>query len=178
MMSDRIPIRFDRTLRPEWLDFALEQSVRCSEKGSERRVLGEYLGPQIKGKEALKKTITQLQRVVGPISPLTRERLCADHERMGQLAPDARTPIRLALLMQSSPFFDDCVAAIRRMSLLSAGGFTAGQLNERLVAKYGDRAIVPRSTQHVLQTLGLLGVVVNKDRRWNTTRLIENGGSG
>ena len=173
-MSDLIPIRFDRALRPEWLDFALEQFIRRPDEASQRQALREYLQPQVVGKEALDKIITQLQRIVGPRSPMPREHLCARHERMGQLAPDQRAPIRLSLLTEASPFFADCVLAVRRMGLLSADGFTAGQLNERLVAKYGDRAIVPRATQHVLQTLALLGALVNKDRRWNTTDLLDN----
>jgi len=173
-MSDLIPIRFDRALRPEWLDFALEQFIRRPDEASQRQALREYLEPQITGKEALDKTITQLQRIVGSLSPVSQDSLCVSHKMMGQLAPDQRTPIRLSLLMQASPFFADCVVAIRKMELISTNGFTTRQLIERLIAKYGDRAIVPRATQHVLQTLALLGALVNKDRRWNTTDLLDN----
>jgi len=173
VMSDRIPILFDRALRPEWLDYALEQSMQCADPVRQRQVLRIYLEPRIKGQEALNKTVTQLQRVVGPRSPLAQARRGALHEAMGKLAPDERTPLRLQLLLGASPFFADCVAGIRKMSLLEVRGITVSQLNERLVAKYGDRTIVPRSTHNVLQTLALLGALTNKDRRWSQTSVLE-----
>ena len=172
-MSDRIPIRFDRALRPEWLDFALEQSVRLPDTTGQRQALREYLSSQIVGKEALDKTITQLQRIVGLTSPVTREQLCTFHARMSQLSPDERTSIRLSLLMQASPFFVDCVTAARKLGLLSSNGFTTSQFIERIVASYGDRAVVPRATQRVLQTLAYLGAITSKDRRWMITQVIE-----
>ena len=173
-MTDRIPILFDRALRPEWLDFALEQSVQYANPARQRQALRTYLEPRIKGREALDKTVTQLQRVVGARSPLPQERRLALYEAMGRLSPDERTPLRLQLLLGASPFFADCVAGIRKMSLLGTHGITVGQLNERLVAKYGDRAIVPRSTHTVLQTLALLGALTNKDRRWSATSVLES----
>ena len=165
-MRDRIPVLFDRVLRPEWLDFALEQSIRLPDGAAQRQALREYLKPQIKGTEALIKTITQLQRVVGSRSPIPRGQLRAYHERMGQLSPDQRTPIRLSLLTEASPFFADCLTAMRRLAILGTDGVMLHQMYERLTAKYGDRSMVPRRVRYVLQTLALFGVVENKDRKW------------
>ena len=162
---------FDRALRPEWLDYALDQSVRIPDDAQQRQALREYLGPQIKGVEALAKTITQLQRIVGPNSPVPREQVCAHHELMSQLAPDQRASIRLSLMIKASPFFSDTVTMICKLEMLSSNGFTTAQIIERLTAKYGDRAVVPRAGRRVLQTLLLLGMLQKKDRHWNSTNL-------
>ena len=43
------------------------------------------------------------------------------------------------------------------------------QLYERLSAQYGDRSMVYRRVQYVLQTLALHSVVEDRDKRWYLT---------
>lgn len=168
-MRDRIPVMFDRALRPEWLDFALENSVHVPNQAALRQELREYLRPQIRGMEALNKTVTQLLRVIGPRSPVPREQLCAYHERMELLTPDQRASIRLSLVTEASPFFADCLTAMRRLAVLGTDGVTLQQMYERLTIKYGDRSTVLRQVRYVLQTMALLGVVRNSNHKWFLT---------
>lgn len=42
-MNSRIPICYDRVLRPEWLDYALEQSVKLAEEQELTRILRTHL---------------------------------------------------------------------------------------------------------------------------------------
>jgi hypothetical protein len=165
-MNERIPVQFDRALRPEWIDFALEQRFQTDDEKALRRVLRDYLEPQIKGTEALQKTIGQLQRTVGHRAALPETRLREFHVEMGKLPPEARTPIRLAILTESHPFFADCYAALQKLHALGVEGVTLQQMYERIVARYGDRGTVFRCVRYALQTLAFLGVVRNQNRRW------------
>src|SRR5262245_5297907 len=108
-MNEGIPILYDMALRPERICFALEQYINCPDQDTHRQVLREYLSTQIKGKEAANKTVRQLQRNVGYRSSLSKERLDELYARMCALAPEDRTPIRLQILIESTPFFADCV---------------------------------------------------------------------
>ena len=165
-MTDRIPIRYDRALRPEWIDFALGSSLGFDSHTDQRMALRNYLEGQVTGEDARRKTVDQLMRIVGPNSQLGQERRYMYHQQMGQLSPDQRTPIRLQLLLESSAFFNDCVSTIRKFALLSDNGMSLEQLYERMIAKYGDRSIVRRSVRNVLTTLLWLGAVENRDHRW------------
>lgn len=112
------------------------------------------------------KIALQLQRCVGFRSPLALEELREYHARMTALALKEHAPLRLELLMVTTPFLADCVTAMCRLALLGTDGMTLPQMYERLTAKYGDRSMVPRRVRSVLQTLALLGVVQNRSRKW------------
>jgi len=153
-------------LRPEWVDFALEQYLLSSNEDGLRTVLCEYLRPQIRGIETVNKTARQLQRTVGYKSSISRDKLAAIHKRMTAISPDQRTPMRLQLMTESTPFIDDCLVAMMRLAVLGVTGVEIKHIYERLVAKYGDRSMVYRRVRYVLQTLAFMGVVENRDQRW------------
>ncbi len=165
-MNERIPILFDRALRPEWIDFALEKRFQVDGESAFRRAVRDHLARQMNGAEAVRKTVSQLQRTVGFRTPIPEERLRASLEQMHKLSPDARTPVRLALLMQSQPFFADCVRAMRKLHALGIHGVTYQQMYERISGKYGERGTVPRSLGRVLQTLAFLGLARNEAKCW------------
>ncbi len=172
-MNERIPVLYDMALRPEWIDFALEQYVKCGDEDTHRQILRDYLSTQIKGKEAVVKTASQLQRNVGYRSAIPRDRLATLYARMCTLSPEDRLAVRLQILVESTPFFADCVAALRKLHLLGVTSIGVRQLEERIAAKYGERETVSRRVRYVLQTLALLGVVENKDQKWWVRNLPE-----
>lgn len=165
-MNERIPIRYDVNLLPEWIDYALEQYIKCSYETAHRKVLQKYIEPQIKGKGIAPKIVTQLIRIVGARSPLSSERLRLFYAKMSLLSPEERTSIRLQILMETTPFFSDCVTALWNLNSIGISGVEVKQLYERLVARYGDRDSVYRRVRYVLKTLSLLGLVSNHDKRW------------
>jgi hypothetical protein len=165
-VNERIPILYDRALRPEWIDFALEQYLRATDEDALRKVLCDYLRPQIQGAETVNKTARQLQRTAGFKSSLSRERLAEIHCQMSAVSPDQRAALRLQLLVESTPFVEDCLTAMKRLALLGVKGVEIKHIYERLVAKYGDRSMVYRRVRYVLQTLALLGIVEYRDKRW------------
>jgi hypothetical protein len=106
-------------------------------------------------------------------SPFTQERLESLYTRMCALSPEDRLGVRLQILTESTPFFADCVAALRKLHLLGINGIGARQLEERVAAKYGERETVSRRVRYVLQTLALLGAVENREKKWFVTNLPE-----
>lgn len=166
-MNERIPLLYDMVLRPEWIDFALEQWVKKPDEGTHRNCLREYLSGQVKGQEALVKTASQLQRNVGPRSRISQERLRELHQEMAKLAPEDRSTIRLTILEESTPFFADTVSALRKLELVGVTEVPVRQLYERVSARYGDRVSVRRRLQYVLQTLSNLGVIRRVGRSWH-----------
>ena len=96
-------------------------------------------------------------------------RLAEIHCQMSALSPDQRSTLRVQLLCESTPFVDDCLTAMKRLAVLGVKGVEIKQLYERLSAQYGDRSMVYRRVQYVLQTLALHSVVENRDKRWYLT---------
>lgn len=165
-MNERIPVMYDRALHPEWIDFALEQYLRAEDEDALRKVLCDYLRPQIQGVETINKTARQLQRTVGFRSSLSKERLTEIYCQMSAMAPDQRAALRLQLLTKSTPFVEDCLTAMKRIALLGVKGVEIKHIYERLVAKYGDRSMVYRRVRYVLQTLALCKVVEYREKCW------------
>jgi hypothetical protein len=172
-MNERIPILYDMRLKPEWIDFALEQYLKCPDEEAHRKVLREYLSTQVQGKEAAIKIASQLQRNVGHRSPFSQDCLESLYTKMCALSPEDRLGVRLQILTESTPFFADCVAALRKLHLLGVNGIGARQLEERVAAKYGERETVSRRVRYVLQTLALLGAVENREKKWFVINLPE-----
>lgn len=165
-MNERIPLLFDRALRPEWIDYALEQWILNTDPTQHRLTLQNYLQGRLQGSEAIAKTVTQLQRCIGPQSVIPHERLRLFYEMMSGHASGDRSAIRLTLLEESNPFFSDCLNAFRKIDLLGQNGVTVAQLYDRLIALYGDRTTVKRSLQRALQTLGDLGLAQRRGGKW------------
>ena len=175
-MNERIPIMYDRALRPEWIDFALEQYLHAADEATLRKLLTEHLRPQIRGIETLQKTVRQLQRTVGFASPIPKVRLTEIHCQMSALSPDQRSSLRVQLLSEATPFVDDCLTAMLRLAVLGVKGVEIRYIYDRLSAKYGDRSMVYRRVRYVLQTLALFGIVENRDKRWFLMGTLPNRG--
>jgi hypothetical protein len=165
-MNERIPILYACELKPEWIDYALEQSLQVSNKEEMAKVLRDYLREQIKSDITFSKTVGQLQQVVGFRSTLSRQQLKSYYDQMSKLSPEQRISVRFHLLLESSQFVNDVVQALRKLHVIGSKEIAAGQLYERIIAKYGDRGPIPRRVRYVLQTLNNLGVIANKNSKW------------
>lgn len=170
-MSGRIPIMFDRALRPEWIDFALEQFLTSNSEAELRVVLRDFLRPLVNDPVTLQKTALQLQRTVGFRSSLSRTYLEASYDELAELKPENRTPVRLEILICSNQFFADCVTTLKKLKASGNDYAELKHLYERMVAIYGDRGMVHRRVRYVLQTLANFGCVTNAKGKWR----IEDG---
>ena len=162
----KIPVMFDRVIRPEWLDYALDQYSIVAEKKELDVRLRTYLSAEIKSPTSIRKTISQLQRTVGFLSTTSREELMAAHAQMNELAPSQRTLLRINLLVKANPFVADCVIALRKLALIGKKEVTATDLYDRLTERYGDRGTIPRRVRYVFSTLQYFGVLENKRGNW------------
>lgn len=168
-MNHRIPILFDRALLPEWIDFALEQYLHTSDETAFKKVLIEHLEPEFNGKDALRKTIDQIQRVVGYRSLIAHEKRAATYSKMINLPPDKRADLRLQLLLESSPFVTDCFDTLKRLDILGVNGIEIKLVKERVSALYGDRYTVYRCVERAFQTLASFGFIESRDKKWYLT---------
>src|SRR5690349_18961170 len=110
----QIPIKFDRSVRPEWIDFALETFCSCQfDVDKTRQMLREHLEGQVEGQAVLAKTITQIMRTIGSGGDWTAQELLEIREQMSTLAPGQRTEFHLRLL-RANPFFNEFCATLSR----------------------------------------------------------------
>lgn len=163
---EKIPVMFDRVMRPEWLDYALSKYVSSSDKAELNDRLRDYLSKEIKTPTSLRKTVSQLQRTVGFLSVISHVELVVAHDQMKNLAPTERGQLRLELLERANPFVADCVNVLRKLSLIGVHMVSATDLYDRLSAQYGDRGTIPRRVRYVLSTLKLFGFVTNEKGKW------------
>lgn len=166
MNEGRIPILFDRAVKPEWIDFALEQYLVSKNEAELRTTLRTFMCSHADGVFTQQKTALQLQRIVGYKSPISREELESYYERLAELKPDDRTPLRLEMLCRSNEFFADNVATLRKLRSAGAEYAELKHLYERLVAIYGDRGMVHRRVRYAMQTLANFGYVTNAKGKW------------
>ena len=162
----KIPVMFDRVLRPEWLDYALDQYSLTSEKKELDERLKVYLSEEITSPTSLRKTISQLQRTVGYLSAISREELMMAHAQMNEMAPSQRTQMRIDLLVKANPFVADCVHAMQKLALIGKKEIVATELYDRLSERYGDRGTIPRRVRYVFSTLQYFGVIENRRGTW------------
>ena len=169
----RIPVMFDRVLRPEWLDYSLDQYTVSVNKVDLDGRLRTYLSEEIKTPTSMRKTVSQLQRTVGFLSSTPREELLTAHKKMCDLAPSQRTKMRMELLVRANPFVADCFDALAKLYLVGKREVAATDLYDRLTLKYGDRGTIPRRVRYVFTTLQYFGALENRRGKW---LLVEGAG--
>ncbi len=172
-MNEKIPVMFDRMLRPEWIDYALQQFLTSKDETALRNDLTIFLTSQVAGQQTVIKVARQLNLTVGFKSSIPRTKLEEYHRKMSVLSPDERMHLRLQILVESTPFVADCVTAIKKLSLLGVDGVELTQMYDRQVARYGDRSMVYRRVRYVLQTLKFMGAVENRNRRWFLAKWVQ-----
>jgi len=165
----RKPIMFDRSLQPEWFDFALALVCSVQQESQRRVALTEYLRPRLKGAVTLEKTVRQLLRALGAKSKIAAATLARTLAEMRALSPPDREPVRLRLLLASNEFVFDCAMVAVRIHALGTDGITMAQLTERISDAYGHRGTVPRRVRHVLQMLRAFGGLTHGGHRWCPT---------
>ena len=165
-MNEKIPIHFGAVLKPEWIDYALEQFVNSKDEKELSVILSNYLEVEISSATTMRKTLKQLQRTVGYLSVISKEKLSICYNEMVKLSPSQRNEYRFILLVESNPFLKDVVLVINKLSDLGIDGIGASDLYMRIISKYGDRGSIPRRVRCVLQTLLNFMVLENKNRKW------------
>jgi hypothetical protein len=164
---DKPAVMFDRALRPEWVDYALEKYVNSADEATLRGELCRWLEIQGFGKYTVSKTALQLQRTVGYRSSFSRDELESFYSEMLSLPTSQRDNLRLDVLFKSNDFIRTLFEMMKRSKLNGTVGLSVQQLYERLQAEYGHRGMIPRRVRYALQTLVSFGVVEHQGRLWS-----------
>jgi hypothetical protein len=165
-VNGRKPVIFDRAVKPEWIDFALDLFLSGLGEAEMRKELESMLRANGLDFTTVQKTARQLNRFVGHKTCLGHDRLERDRQRLARLAPEDRNAIRLQLIIDASAFFADCVKALRAFAANGASSITVAQLYERVQAIYGHRGTIPRRVRNVLQTLSAFDCLHNQRGTW------------
>lgn len=165
-MTDRIPVMFDRALKPQWIDYGLSVRFTARSESQFAEVVRTQIADELGGPDALRKTVGLLQRTVGFRSSITESRLHWFFDKMASCSPDGRSHLRLQLLKEAHPFFADCTNAMDRLGNAGTAGIDLRTLYDRITPLYGERDTVRRCVRYVLTTLLMLGYARNESRRW------------
>ena len=164
---DKPAVMFDRALRPEWVDYALEKFVNSTVEASLRRDLRLWLEQQGFGKDTVIKTALQLQRTVGYRSVYSRIELEEFYADLLSLPVNERDALRFGILLRSNTFIRIVFETLTRSKLNGSVGLSAQQLYERIQAEYGYSGMIPARVRYALQTLVSFGVVEHQGRLWS-----------
>ncbi len=153
-----VGVGFDRSLRLEWLDLVAGMAQAGGQRREAQDRLRLWLRDRIEGEAAARKTALVLARTWYPVDPglarLREEALAL----ISSVGPSERLAVHWGLLLAVYPFFRDTAALTGRLLNLQQT-FTASQLRQRLVERYGDRAYVERARRHVVLSLVYWGIL-------------------
>lgn len=155
---NHVAVGFDRALRLEWFDYAGALVANGATVDEARKAMLVQFADEFAGPEALAKAVLVLQRIWFPEDPAHRTL----RDRAFAITPDLNSSDRLAvywaLTMATYCFFYNCADHIGRLLRLQPE-FRGTQLQRRIIDDWGDRQIISRARQHVLQTLIWWGIL-------------------
>lgn len=161
-------VGFDRFIRLQWLDQALELALSAPSEEAARTTLDSLLSQEIAGEEARNKVVRRLDTIwIHPPQPLRSLRDRALELFVADSARGTTLPLHWGMTMAAYPFFG--VVAERVGQMLTFHDAVSGQQVVRRVQEtHGDRPTVKRAAQRVLQTIADWDVV---DRDEATSQL-------
>jgi hypothetical protein len=151
MSEQKLTIGMDRFIAKRWADYAFD--LRSSPiQGQNRYVqLQEWLSQEIKGKEVVEKTASQLRRIW-----LAEDRydLLRRHavEFGSAQDPSSLSVLHYGLSLNVFPFFRDLCATVGRLIQLQ-GKCQGKEVRQRLLEKYQSKATVSYAARRGLLTL-------------------------
>ncbi|MCD6450384.1 MAG: hypothetical protein J7L34_07760 [Thermotogaceae bacterium] len=146
-------IGFDRQLKKEWLDLVVEMLHDGETRDKVTEALNKYMANDLKGKEAIRKTRLVINRIwFNPNSQLEFLR----HSALGLFnearAENATSIIHWGMCIACYPYFRDIARICGRLINLQ-GYFKRSQVRQRTIGIWGERPVVKRTVDHVIQTI-------------------------
>jgi len=162
MTPDRIG--FDRTLRFPWLDQAALLAGELRDEEALRVALLEWLAGHVKGSESRRRTVDVLTRLWWRVP---KAHIPLRDEALGWIAglpARERLALHWGMALLAYPFFQDVVGTAGRLMRLQ-GTFKLAQLEQRIAARWGNRATLEYALARVVRSLQDWGVVLSGEQR-------------
>lgn len=163
-MKDQNPrLGIDRFLALRWVDMALELRASGTSKTVATDKLSEWLSHEINGKEVVRKTINQINRMwfsdlysnPSPGNWMLQNGL---EESLTQ-----RPMLHYGMALLAFPLFQDVCLAVGRLSKLQ-GKSNREEIKNRVLEKYSNPASTTRAIDRILQTLVDWGILQTTEK--------------
>lgn len=148
-MSKNKWLGFDRRLETQWIDYMFELILSCKSKKEIRSSLMKMLKSHMEGKVAISKTVTVMMRLIYSVPNDIIERAIKISEN---LSKEDKLWMYWALIILCYPFVRD-IAEITGTLLKLDGSLNMRDLQERIIARWGDTSTVKRVIQMVTKTM-------------------------
>ena len=148
-------VGFLHGLRLEWMNKAMELSLEEKDINHLQQALNGYLAGMMKSEITRRKARSMLMDIW--IRPQSTKPNLGDLRKHIHFAVQSATSTELcamqyALLLASYPIFLDACSFIGKVTSIQ-DSFTTEWLNSRLYEKWGERQMINRAAQYILQTL-------------------------
>ena len=140
MSEQKLTIGIDRYIAKRWADYAFDLRSSASQEQNSYIQLQKWLSQEIKGKEVVEKTSSQLRRIWLAEDQYNLLRKQAVEIGSGQ-DPSSRMILHYGLALNVFPFFRDLCVSVGRLIRLQ-GKCQGKEVRQRLLEKYQSKATV------------------------------------
>ena len=156
-------VGFDRFIRLQWLDQALELALSKPGQDEARKALESLIGQEVTGEEARRKVVRRLDAIwIHPPKHVRVLRNAALELFITDSSRNTSLPLHWGMVMAVYPFFGTVAENIGRI-LEHHDSVLSTQVIRRIQQTHGERPTVERATQRILQSLSDWQVLERSD---------------
>lgn len=171
-MPMKAVVGFDRKIKREWLDDLADQVALCgnpaelrrSEAASLRMFLSDVLAAEHPAETARGKTMTVLMRIWALVPERDRQLRQEAFELLKTIPSRDRIWLHWGMCLLAYPFFRDAATVMGRLLKLQ-DEFTLGQMQRRLIDRWGERSTVARAFQRLARSMVEWRTLADADAR-------------
>ena len=163
-MDKQVRIGFDRFIKLEWADFALDLIIKSEDESQNYQALKEYLGKEISGKESARKTANQLRSLwLNETDACQELRNLAINHLAEHYTPETSV-YHFGMAINVFPIF---LETCRKIGVLNKvqGYLPKEVLISRIGESFGNPSSIPRIVNRVIQTLKNWGFLEEMDKK-------------
>ena len=163
-IKPRPTVGFDRFIRREWMDAALDLALA----GEGPQTLRPWLAEQLSGQEAVRKTFNLLTNLWFGTYAETQD---LRHQALAlaqHLPRDAWMVLHWGMALANFPFFRAVAQIIGRLGRLQSA-FTRQEIHIRLQERYSNQRTVQRAADWMIQSLVSWGLLATEETHLSLT---------